>query len=295
MQSCSKMSRLEEVETALLLDGIYQIYGNDLRGYERTALQRKLGAFLAASRFASLSSLQGSVLRDSALADALLGNLIDQGSFLLSDPPGFGRLREVAEPLLCSYANPKIWLAECTTSEDIYGLAIMLEEAGVYGRADLHATCSNQTLLAQAREGYFDLGRLEELEAAYVAGGGKADFSRYWKRQGKRGRFSKELQRNITWSEYSLATDTSFNEFQLIVCKNQLGNFGFELRNRALSLFGNSLASFGVLCTDPVEQLGYAPFSIHFKPISQRHGIYRWSGNGGTMPPFRLDRENIPA
>jgi chemotaxis protein methyltransferase CheR len=194
---------------------------------------------------------------------------------LFDDVSAFRSLREVMGALLRSYPSPKIWIAECTSAEEVFSLAILLEEAGILDKTLIYATCSNQALLEEVRKGSFDAGRLPEYESNYRRGGGAASFSDYWSRDGERAVFVPKLAHNITWSQYNLVTDTSFNEFQIIVCRNRLFDFDAMLRHRVLALFGDSLAQFGLLCTDRVSELHTVPFSLNYTPVFVEHGIYR--------------------
>lgn len=268
-------SMVEEIEVELLLEGIFRMYGHDFRGYEPNALRIRLAGFIGHYGLHTVSSVQEKIMHDPAAADQLFAAFVVQRHTLISDPAAFLCLREVAVPLLRSYARPKIWMPEVSAPEDVLLVAILLKEAGVFDKSTLYVTNSNQKLLKQAQEKRIDRASLTSFEEGYRLAGGTLGVSDYWDVREDHAWFSAELRRNITWSQYNLATDTSFNEFQLIISRDRLHAFGEKLCNRVLSLYGNSLAPFGILFTDPVSQFNHVPYATTYKALSQKNGIYR--------------------
>jgi chemotaxis protein methyltransferase CheR len=274
---------LPDLETELLLEGLYQFYGDDLRGYARALLKTRLSVFIQQRGWPTISALQGEVLRNRAARDALLLALCAQDVELFDQPRQFAELREVAGPLLRSYAAPKVWIPECTSYAEVFSVAIMLAELDVHAKTQIFATASSEALLRAAKEGVFPLDALTQWEANYRDSGGANDFAAYWKkceedcgteREGQ-GRFIDSLRENITWAHYSLASDNSFNEFQLIVCRKPMRDFGPVLKRRALSLFNDSLVHFGVLALDEDLDVEAMPQAILYKRISRQSGLYR--------------------
>lgn len=266
---------VRQLETDLLLEALFQLFGSDFRGHERSFIAGRLSSFMEEKGFPTISSLQNSVIHEVGVAAKLLRSLTYRPAGAFDAACAFRSLRELAEPLLRSYARPKVWIPECATAEEVFALAIMLEEAGIYDRAAIHATCSNPSLLGEIRQGRFALERVEQYEADYLAGGGRSDFSRYWSKKRGKAVFDARLQRNMTFSEYNLSTDTSFNEFHLIVCRGRLPQFGHALRGRVLDVFADSLVRFGILFTDPLEEFDMQPSAGNYSAISREHGIYR--------------------
>lgn len=266
---------VQQLETDLLLEAVFQLYGSDFRGYERTSIAGKLASFMRLKGFPTVSLLQNSVIHEREVATDLLYALTARPASMFDELQAFASLRAVAEPLLRSYARPKIWIPECATAEEVHALAILLEEAGIYDRAVIHATCSNPVLLGKIRTGCFALNRAEEYERNYAASGGTGRFTQYWAERDGQAEFDPRLRRNITFSEYNLSTDTSFNEFHLIVCRKRLPEFGLMLRRRVLNLFTDSLVRFGILFADPLDEFEVYPCAGNYNAISREHGIYR--------------------
>jgi chemotaxis protein methyltransferase CheR len=269
------VSHREQVEIDLLLEGLYQLYGNDFRGYERPLLKRKLLAFMHAQGLNTVSALQALVMHEGDVGEALLRSLLERPGGLFHERENFKLLRETAGPLLRSYATPKVWLTECASAEEVFALAILLEEEGLSDKALLYATSPNEALLNEAREGVFAADKLLEYTENYRHSGGKGELTDYCIETDEGWVFLPQIRRNIIWSQFSLATDTSFNEFQLIVCHTPLTDFAAPLRRRVLTLFSESLSPFGILNVEGALELESAPFSINYQSIATAPGLYR--------------------
>jgi chemotaxis protein methyltransferase CheR len=271
-----KPQTVEDLEIDLLLEGVFRCYGHDFRGYRRDALKRRLQPLMRDAGLASVSALQEKVLHDPACGARVLRALSERPASLFDDPGYFRQLREAMTPWLRSCPSPRIWVAESVCAEDVCALSILLSEEGLHGKTHLFATAENEDLLREASSGRFALARSAEYLYNYRASGGKRELSDYFKREDdSSGRFSAELRSNITWAQYSLASDASFNEFQMIVCRRALPDFGAHLRRRTLQLFYDSMPLFGILSVDLKEEMAAAPFVRRYKPVAEDCGLYR--------------------
>ncbi|SNS50898.1 chemotaxis protein methyltransferase CheR [Noviherbaspirillum humi] len=273
--------QLEGIEVDLLLEGLYRRYGADFREYERGGLTRRLEAFRAQNRLDSISAMLAPMLRDPAFCRALCRFLLTREAGLFEQASEFAALRGILGPLLGSYPAPKIWIAESLCPEDVFSVAILLAEEANYDRSFIFATCSDEGVLQAVREGAFPPERIPRYEASYVESGGKGRFADHYVVRDGRAFFSDHLRSRIIWAQYSLATDSSFNEFQLICCRNRLPDFQPALQSRILALFNQSLSTFGILdlgsateITRPAHQLTYQ---------AMRHpGLFRRAGDSWT-------------
>jgi chemotaxis protein methyltransferase CheR len=241
---------VEELETELLLEALFQRFGHDFRAYDRPALRRRLLEATRAHGVATLSGLQERVLHDPAAASALLRMLAPAPAGLFDNPGHTQRLRTVLAPSLRAWPVPRVWVAECAGVGEAWTLAIALAEEGVLGKLDIHATLANEELVAENQDAWLPIAELEAARARHTDSGGTTPLVSYFEVRDGHARLLPELRRRITWSQYSLVTDASFNEFQAILCCGTLSDFGPLLRQRVLRLFHDSLARFGVLCLD---------------------------------------------
>lgn len=269
------MPTVEALEIDLLLEGVFRHFGHDFRGYQRDAVSRKLLGLMQELKLRTVSALQERVLHDPATGADLLRALSLRPGALFDDPAYFQLLRQTMVPWLRSFPSPRVWLAECASAEDVYGMAILLAEEELLDRTQIFATAENDALLAEASEGGFAGEHFAGYERNYRESGGRADLSAYCARQGERAVFSEHLRSNIVWAQYSLATDASFNEFQMIICRRAMPDFGAYLKRRTLQLFYESMPVFGILSVDTGDGLDTAPFVSRYKPISSDLGLYR--------------------
>jgi chemotaxis protein methyltransferase CheR len=190
--------------------------------------------------------------------------------------PGFYReFREKVVPLLRTYPFIRIWHAGCSTGEEVYSMAILLEEEGLLGKSRLYATDINEVVLQQAKAGIFPLNRMQEYTENYIRAGGARSFSEYYTAKYDGALFSPSLLRNVVFAQHNLVTDRSFSEFNVILCRNVLIYFDKPLQERVHGLFYDSLAMFGVLCLGSKESLKFSRYEGCFEVVSQPEKIYR--------------------
>src|SRR5438874_24298 len=207
---------VESLEIALLLEAVYQAYGYDFRGYSRGSLRRRLVRRMDVEGLKSLSALQECVLHDPACMKRLLLDLSVNVSSMFRDPSFYLAFKTKVVPLLRTYPFVRVWLAGCSTGEEAYSMAIALEEEGLYPRSRIYATEISRAAVASAREGVFALSKVSEYTSNYLRAGGKRYLSDYYTLRDGRISFDPALKRNMVFSEHSLATDGSFNEFQMV-------------------------------------------------------------------------------
>lgn len=240
----------EELETDLLLEALYQRFGFDFRAYERAALKSKLHALMRSRQLATVSQLQDRMLHDPQTGAALLRALSVQPAVLFDDPQQARQLRKVLASCLRASAVPKVWLAECAGVQEAWMLAILLADEQLHARTEIFATVANEEMLAGVADASIALDCLDEYQENYLKSGGYANLADFFDVKGKRAVLQPQLRSRITWAQYNLVTDASFNEFQLILCRKALADFGPVLRQQTLQLFHDSLSLFGVLGLD---------------------------------------------
>jgi chemotaxis protein methyltransferase CheR len=257
---------VEELELALLLEALLQRYGFDFRGHERPTLKRKLRGVMQRRGLRTLSAVQDKVLHDPAAAGAVLRALHVPPATLFDDIDEAQHLRQLAGDCLRCSAAPKVWLADCAGAEQAWTLAVLLAEDGLLARTEIHATVASDELLAEAIDASFPAERMPEYQASYVRSGGTGQLADYFQPVGKRMVLLPQLRSRISWAQYNLVTDASFNEFDLIVCRRALPDFGPLLRQRVLLLFHASLAPCGVMGLDRQLDAGDA-LAASYRPL----------------------------
>lgn len=266
---------LEQLELELLLEAIHRRYGYDFRGYAMASLRRRLWRRADLEGLRSLSALQERVLHDPPCMQRLLGDLSINVTAMFRDPEFHAALRTHVFSELRTHPFVRAWVAGCSTGEEVLSLAIGLHEAGLLERTRIYATDMDADALARARTGAFPIDRLQDYTRNYLAAGGGEAFSRYYEVSGDTVVFDPALLQEAVFAQHNLATDGSFNEFDLILCRNVLIYFGRELQDRVLRLFDASVARRGVLALGRKETLRGTAVEDRYEPLVEAEKIYR--------------------
>lgn len=263
----------QEVET--LIKDIYNQYGYDFSGYSRASIYRRVKRFLNNKNISTVTDLRKMVLADSFFFESFLQEITVNVTEMFRDPSFFLSLRLHVLPMLSTYPYIKIWDAGCSTGEELFSLLILLEEEGLLDRTKVYATDINQKVLKQAKEGIFPASNIAAYTSGYYASGGKKEFSNYYLSNYGSLKFDSSLIKNVIFYPHNLATDSSFNEFHLILCRNVLIYFNRELQERVFKLFDESLVELGYLSLGKKETLAMSQISRNYSIVDKSNRIYR--------------------
>ncbi len=264
---------LEDLELRLLLDGVWSCYGYDFRDYALTSIRRRVRFFMEEEGLSTVTSVQDRVLHDPLPLRRFLRALSVNVTAMFRDPSFYRALREVVVPVMRTYPAVRIWHAGCATGEEVYSVAILLREEGLYDRCRLYATDINDAVLRQAQRGELLLSSMRENTRNYIEAGGGHGFARWYKTRDGRVVLDPELRRNIVFAQHNLATDGSFNDFHLVVCRNVLIYFNRALQDRVHRLLYDSLVRFGFLGLGLKETTRFTPHEAHYEELRER--LYR--------------------
>jgi chemotaxis protein methyltransferase CheR len=266
---------VEDIEVELLLEGIFQRFGVDFRDFQRAKLKRKLHHLMQEMGITTISALQNNVMHDSETSSALLRALCVRPESSVSDNEYWDSLRTVLGSYLSSFPSPRIWMVECADAYEAGMLSIMLEEEQLGAHAQIFATSSNETMVREARKGMLRESISSRPDESRLHVGINESLNRHFLQEDGRMVFGATVQNRITWSQFNLATDSTFNEFQLIVCRSALSDYGAFLKRRVLNLFHESLSTFGILNVDGTSEIETAPFSTQFRKLSLAGAWYK--------------------
>ncbi len=264
-----------DIELPLLLEALYRKYHYDFRGYALASLKRRLAQALSRFECRTLSQLQDRVLHEPALFPLLLDFLTVQVSDMFRDPAYFRALREKVVPLLRTYPSLKVWVAGCSTGEEVYSLAILLQEEGLLQRSLIYATDINAGALERAQAGIYEAARMSGFTANHRKSGARTSLSDYYTAAYGKAVFDKALKTNIVFADHSLSTDSAFSEVQLISCRNVLIYFDRQLQDRVLGLFRDSLCRKGFLGLGAKESLRFSAHAYAFSDFAADDRIFR--------------------
>lgn len=274
-------SELEDIEISLLLEGIYLHYGYDFRNYSRPSIARRIRHRMQAERIQTATGLLDRILRDRGMMDRLIGDFSINVTEMFRDPAFFLEFRRKVVPRLHEWPSIRIWHAGCSTGEEVYSMAILLQEEGLHSRTMLYATDMNEHVLEKASAGMVPLDKMKLYTRNYLQSGGKKSFSEYYTVIRNHVMFHPALFKNIAFSQHNLVTDHSFNDFNVIICRNVLIYFNEPLQQRVFRLFMKSLIPSGFLGLGSKEGIPAVLRDAPFKEIDREHRIYIKNGQLG--------------
>jgi len=266
---------LKDEEVNILLNDLLEQYGYDFTDYSFASVKRRLQRVFINDRFPSFAEFRYRVIKDSTYLTYLMEQITVNVTEMFRDPAFFQALRKQVLPVLATYPFIRIWHAGCSTGEEVYSMAILLQEMGLLHKSVIYATDINESVLEKARKGIFPLAFMQQYSQNYLQSGGQLDFSQYYAANYEYAKFSESLSEKIIFAAHNLVTDRSFNEFQLIICRNVLIYFNKELQDKVLHLFSESLEQLGFMALGAKETLRFTTVAPLFKPLALKEKIWR--------------------
>lgn len=258
---------LREEEITMLLNDVATIYGYDFRQYSRASLKRRLNRICLVDRFSSFAELRYRVVNDASYLQHFIEEITVNVTEMFRDPSFYKVLRQAVMPRLGTYPLIRIWIAGCSTGEEAYSIAILLKETNLYHKSLIYATDINPTVLEKAATGIFPLNQMKAYSENYIRSGGSNDFSTYYVTGYDYAKFDSTLSERMIFSTHNLVSDTSFNEFQLILCRNVLIYFDKDLQERVFKVFDESLHNLGYLGLGTKETLRFSTIESHYRQV----------------------------
>lgn len=268
------VNELEKIEIDLLLEGVFRHYGYDFRNYAFPAIRRRIWHRIRAENVKSISALQERVLHDPKILKRLIEDFSINVTEMFRDPSFFLSFRKNVIPLLRMFPYIRIWHAGCSTGEEVYSMAILLHEEGLHKKTRIYATDMNETILHSAQLGAFPLDRMRTYTKNYLKAGGTSEFSEYYSANSEYAKFHPFLTENVVFAHHNLATDRSFNEFHVIICRNVMIYFDRELQDRVHDLFYDSLIMSGVLGLGNREGILFTSHGHCYQEIDASEKLY---------------------
>lgn len=275
MSKNNRKTEVENIEIQLLIEAIRRFYGFDFRDYAIPYLKSKINCFIKNEKLPSISALQERILRNHVCMDRFLLSLNIRSKGLFQPVHFYTILRTKIIPFLRTYPFIRIWYAGCSSAEEVYSIAILLHEENLYHKTHIYVTNVSENLLKKTKKGIFPLQRLEQMVRYHRQSGGKHSLTDYYVIQKDQIVFQPSLCKNIIFSIHNLATDGSFNEFNVIIYHHQLSNFNKTLQDHILQLFDESLIMFGFLGLSSKEPLNLSIKNVKYEKFNNDHDLYR--------------------
>ena len=269
------MNSIEDFEVDLLLSSIKYRWGYDFQDYARASIKRRINNVMIRHHTEQISELISRVLHEPEFFQDMVRDFSIPVTEMFRDPQIWCSLREKVFPLLRTWPYFKIWHAACATGEEVYSMAILLEEAGLLDRATIYATDFNDAALEKARSGIYPIKDMQAASRNYIKAGGQHSLNIYYYANGDNVLMNKRLREHIVWANHNLTSDRVFGEMNLILCRNVLIYFTQVLQNRVLELFTVSMSHGGFLCLGNKETLDFSSVSDCYEGVVSRDRIYR--------------------
>lgn len=264
----------QDIEIRLLIRAIYEKYGYDFRNYSQAHIKRRVLNRFNLSGMESISQMIHESLVNHKFVDQLLMDLSINVTEMFRDPSFYKAVREQVVPVLKTYPFIKIWHAGCSSGEEVYSMAILLKEEGLFARTQIYATDFNPVIIKKAKEGIYPIARMKEFTMNYQRAGGRNAFSDYYTANYESAKLLESLKKNIVFATHNLVTDSVFAEVHMVVCRNVLIYFDRQLQDKVIGLFSDSLTGGGVLCLGSKENLQFSEHKVSFDGLVPGERIY---------------------
>ncbi len=271
---------VEYIEVQLFVRAMQLRHGYDFSEYAPASLKRRVQQLVRTHGVGSISELNIRLLHEEGFVARVIEGLSVPVSEMFRDPPVFRALRDKVFPVLASYPEINIWQAGCAHGQEVYSLAILLEEAGLYERSRIYATDFNDAALAIAADGIYATREARDWSRNYMEAGGNHSLSDYYSARYDFIKLDQRLRRHVTFFNHNLVTDDVFCEAHLILCRNVLIYFSNPLQDRTLGLFRDSLVRGGFLCLGTRENIDFSPAATGFADVDHALRIYQVGGPG---------------
>jgi chemotaxis protein methyltransferase CheR len=267
--------RINDEGVEILLNDLLEQYGYDFTDYAKASLKRRINRLYTLDNFPSFAEFRHKLRGSPEYLKRFVEEITVNVTEMFRDVWFYRTLREEVLQVLGTYPLIRIWHAGCSTGEEVYSMAIMLKEANLLHKSLLYATDINPDVIEKAKSGIFPISQMKQYSENYIEAGGKEEFSKYYTAHYDLAKFDESFRKRMIFSTHNLVSDTSFNEFQLILCRNVLIYFDKELQGKVFSLFDESLETLGFLALGAKETLRFSSIAPKYKQIRDRERIYR--------------------
>ncbi len=265
---------IEDIELETLINDVYEYYGFDFGSYSKASLKRRVNRVFQLGEFENFYEFLSKVRYNPEYYKSMIDEITVNVTEMFRDPSFYAVVRNEILPILGTKPFIRLWHAGCSTGEEVYSMAIMLKEAGLLHKSILYATDINTKVLESAKKGIFPLRMMKEYSENYRDAGGQEDFSSYYIANYGSAKFNEELAEKMVFSQHNLVSDNSFNEFDMILCRNVLIYFDNDLQKRVINLFDESLSILGFLALGTKETIKYSISQSKYKQL-EKEKIWR--------------------
>lgn len=262
---------------AELIGLVNEVHGFDFAAYSKSSLKRRLSRIFMLKKI-SFDELKHMLLTEPAFFQWFLEEITVNVTEMFRDPFFYKALDTQVMPVLSGFEHIRIWCAGCSSGEEVYSLSIMLRYAGLDDRSFIYGTDIHTEMLNEARRGIYPLRKLKSYEENYTQSGLPGELTDHFNLMNDAAGVRSELRQNTLFSAHNLLIDGTFNEFQLISCRNVFIYFEAALQEKVLNIFYDSLSPNGFLCLGAKETIRFPDIRNKFRVINSKANIYQKIG-----------------
>ncbi len=261
-----------------IIDLVKKVHGFDFSDYSKASLKRRLSRVMMIKKL-EFYDLKHVLVNNPDFFQDFLEEITVNVTEMFRDPTFYKALNNQVIPYLSTYQHIKMWSAGCSSGEEVYSLAILMEQSRLKDKAFIYGTDINTVVLREARKGIYSYRSIKSYAENYQLAGLKGTLTDHFTILYDAATIHSELKANTLFSVHNLISDTIFNEFQLISCRNVFIYFETQLQEKILELFYKSLSPHGFLCLGSKETIRSEFFKKKFKAINQKENIYQKIGS----------------
>ncbi|WP_040981398.1 CheR family methyltransferase [Oceanobacillus jeddahense] len=235
----------------LMKKKVHQSLKLNLSLYKEAQMKRRITTLRDKHGFKSYVDYFTACQKDAKFLEEFTEKLTINVSEFYRNPNRWDVLRKKIIPELTKNKRKiTIWSAACSTGEEPYSLAMMLEEYFPNLNYQIQATDFDQAVLNAAQQGNYQERSLKELPAALK--------KKYFTSNGTIFQVDPALRKYIRFERHNLLEDRYPKDVDLIVCRNVLIYFTDEAKNNIFHHFNKSLVKDGYLFVGSTEQIFHA-------------------------------------
>lgn len=258
-----------------IVDVLIETRGVDFSNYAISSFKRRITRFVEINKIRDFEKFIERIKVDHSYGDTLIKEITVNVTEMFRDPSFWVFLRNNILPQIRTANVINIWHAACSTGEEVYSMAILLHEAGQLKKSKIIATDLNSDVIKIANEGIYPLKSQETNNKNYELFGGKSKLSNYYEIVGNSVHYDKHLSDNVEFVCHNLSQDGPFSQFHLIICRNVLIYFNFELQEQVVQTFEKSLSKGSFLGIGSKESINWCKASRYFQTESLEENIYK--------------------
>jgi|CXWL01.1.fsa_nt_gi two-component system CheB/CheR fusion protein len=256
--------------------------GNDFALYKENTIHRRIERRMNVHQIETLKQYLRFLLANPHELDALFQELLIGVTSFFRDSEAFDVLEQKVLPSLlegtADGATLRLWVAGCSTGEEVYSLAIIFKELLTQKKlrrtVQIFATDLDSQAIETARAGLYPVGIAGDIMPARL--------QRFFTKEDSRYRIKKDIRDLVVFATHNILTDAPFTKLDLLSCRNLLIYLDSTAQHNLLPLFHYSLKPGGILFLGSSETIG--GFDHLFSSIDRKWKVFRRSIEPITLP-----------